>query len=729
MPPSMAFEPRQTSLMVEVATRLRAGFAGVERWLEKEREQVPLWAPIALGVGIAAWFAFPHRMAWLAFCCGALALACVGLLLPEGARLRRMMVAGGVLACMGCVLIWGKALMLGEPPLARATFVQVTGDVLSVRAVPAQQMVRAMLRPVGAPTLPKVIRVNIAESEVPDGLGEGARIRFRVRLMPPAPPSVPGGYDFAARAYFQGIGATGKALKPIEMVKPATGAPPLRARLFMHIAGQVDDPAKGIAIALATGDQGAIAEVDAEAMRNSGLAHLLSISGLHVTALIGAVIFLLLRVMALSRRAALDWPLMLITAAGGALAGVGYTLLTGAEVPTVRSCIAALLVLGGLAMGRDAITLRLVATGALIVLVFWPESLVGPSFQMSFAAVTALVALAEHKRFRAFAAARDEARWRKVGRILLVTLATGFVIELVLMPIALFHFHKAGMLGAFANIIAIPLTTFVVMPLEALALLFDLVGLGAPFWWLTQQALTLLLMIAHGVSASPWATMLTPSVPTFVFAGMMAGLLWCLLWRSRWRWLGLGPLGAGVITIILLSPPDILVTGDGRHVAVRTPDGRMAILRAGAGDYVRDVLSESAGYSGALEPIARLPQARCSSDLCAVGLMAGGRPWQLLVTRSDMLVDRATFARDCAAADIVIADRGLPHWCRPRWLKIDRRLLARTGGMAIDLDHATIRTVRQAGDAHPWIAPIPKRSRRYDPSKPRPFDARPRPQL
>ena len=729
MPPSMAFEPRQTSLMVAVARRVRVGFAAAERWLEKEREQVPLWVPVALGIGIAAWFALPNRMAWLAFCCGALALACLGLLLPDGARLRRMMVAGGILACMGCVLIWGKAVIVGEPPLARATFVEVTGEVLSVRAVPARQMARVMLRPVGAPTLPGTIRVNVSERDVPDGLGRGAVIRFRVRLMPPAPPSVPGGYDFAARAYFQGIGATGKALRPVDVVKPAVGDPPLRARLFAHVADKVNDPARGIAITLATGDQGAIAEADAEAMRDSGLAHLLSISGLHVTALIGVVILLLMRIMALSRRAALDWPLMLIAAAGGALAGVGYTLLTGAEVPTVRSCIAALLVLGGLAMGRDAITLRLVATGALVVLVFWPEALVGPSFQMSFAAVTALVALAEHKRFRAFAAARDEVRWRKVGRMLLVTLATGFVIELVLMPIALFHFHKAGMLGAFANVVAIPLTTFVVMPLEALALLFDLIGLGAPFWWLTQQALLLLLAIAHGVSASPWATMLTPSVPAVVFAGMMAGLLWCLLWRSRWRWLGLGPVGAGVIALLLLSPPDILVTGDGRHVAVRTLDGRMAILRAGAGDYVRDVLSESAGYEGALEPIARLPQARCSSDLCAVGLMAGGRPWRLLVTRSDVLVDRVTFERDCAAADIVIADRGLPRWCRPRWLKIDRRMLARTGGIAIDLDHATIRTVRQAGDAHPWIAPIPKRSRRYDPSKPRPFDARPQPQL
>lgn len=703
-PPSMAFEPRQTSLGRGIGAGVRGGFAWVERWLEIEREQVPLWAPVGLGAGVSAWFLMPGAMSWLAFCCGALGVACAGLLLPDGGRLRRVIVAGGVLACIGCVLIWGKALAVGEPPLARALFTTVTGEVVSVRPVPAQQMVRAMLRPVDAPELPRMIRVNIAQVDVPEGLGEGAMIRFRVRLMPPAPPAVPGAYDFAARAYFQGIGATGKALKPVALLRPARIAPSLRARLFAHISAQVDGPAQGIAIALATGDQGAIADADAEAMRRSGLAHLLSISGLHVTALIGAVIFLLMRIMALSRRAALDWPLMLIAAAGGALAGIGYTLLTGAEVPTIRSCVASLLVLGGLAMGRDAITLRLVATGALIVLALWPEALVGPSFQMSFAAVTALVALAEHERFRRFAAARGEGAVARMARAMAVMLMTGIAVELTLMPITLFHFHKAGMLGAFANLIAIPLTTFVVMPMEALALLFDMVGLGAPFWWMTAQALGLLLRIAHGVAAHPMAMMVTPVMPGWTFGVAITGLLWCLLWRSGARWLGLAPVMAGAAVMATLSPPDLLVTGDGRHVAVRTAAGRMALLRAGAGDYVRDTLAESAGHDGPLDALADLPQARCSTDLCAARVMSGGRAWALLLTRSAMFVERARFEKDCAAADIVIADRWLPRWCRPRWLKIDRRLLARTGGVAIDLDGGTIRTVRKPGDAHPWIA-------------------------
>ena len=140
-----------------------------------------------------------------------------------------------------------------------------------------------------------------------------------------------------------------------------------------------------------------------------------------------------------------------------------------------------------------------------------------------------------------------------------------------------------------------------------------------------------------------------------------------------------------------------------RHVAVRTPAGTMALLREGAGDYVRDVLSESAGYDGTLEAIAKMPQARCSTDLCAVTLPRGGRDWHLLVTRNAMLVDRPILERDCTAADIVISDRGLPWWCRPRWMKIDRRLLSRTGGLSIGLESGKVYTVHRPGDAHPWI--------------------------
>jgi competence protein ComEC len=116
------------------------------------------------------------------------------------------------------------------------------------------------------------------------------------------------------------------------------------------------------------------------------------------------------------------------------------------------------------------------------------------------------------------------------------------------------------------------------------------------------------------------------------------------------------------------------------------------------------MMAESAGYDGALAAMADLPEASCSRDLCMVALSAGGRVWRLLVTRTGDLVPKSTLAGDCARADIVVADRRLPSWCRPRWLKADRRLLARTGGLAIDLDEGKVRAAKVAGDAHPWIA-------------------------
>lgn len=711
----MAFEPRQTRVSVGPSRHATAVLTACEAWLERQREQVPLWLPVGFGVGIAGWYILSDPMAWAAFCCLMLAIALGGALLPPGGRLRRMIVAAGLLAASGCLVIWIKAAAFGTAPLPRPAFVEMTGRIAALEPLPAQKMTRLMVRPVDRPDLPARIRVNVTDEDWQSGLAIGARIRFRARLMPPAPPAVPGAYDFAQRAYFQGIGATGRALPPITIVAPAQSqVEPLRQRLSRHIQQSVAGGPGAIAATLATGDRGAISEADAEAMRRSGLAHLLSISGLHVTALVGAVIFLLFRLMALSPRAALHWPLMLIAAAGGAMAGIGYTLMTGADVPTIRSCIAALLVLGALALGREAITLRLIAAGAVFVLIFWPESLVGPSFQMSFAAVVAIVALAEHPAFRAITHGRDEAWPWRLARGVLVLFLTGIAVEVVLAPIALYHFHQAGVLGSLANLVAIPLTTFVIMPFEALALILDGVGLpfgfglGVPAWWVVEQALRLLLALAHGVAAQPFAVALLPTFGKLPFGLVVAGGVWCLLWRSRARWLGMLPVIAGSAMMATTPPPDLIVTGDGRHLAMRRADGGMAILRDRAGDYVRDAMAESAGFEGELTALADLPEARCNEDLCAVTLTSRGKHWRLLATRSRDLVDTALLNAACRQADIVVSERWLPRSCVPRWLKLDKGMLRRTGGVAITLSSKTVRTVREAGDAHPWQARLTK---------------------
>ena len=411
-------------------------------------------------------------------------------------------------------------------------------------------------------------------------------------------------------------------------------------------------------------------------MRRSGLAHLLSVSGLHLTAVVGAVMLLTLKLLALSPTLALRFRLVLVAAGAGALAGIAYTLLTGAEVPTIRSCIAALLVLLGIALGREALTLRLVAVAALVVLLLWPESLPGASFQMSFAAITAIVALHEHPRVRALLARREELWPMKLGRFVLGLVLTGLAVELALIPIALWHFHQAGLYGALANIVAIPLTTFVIMPLEALALLFDLAGLGAPFWWLAGAALDLLLGARPrhrrragrgGAAADPAGGRLRADGRRRPVARPVADALAALGPRAGRRRRRRGAARRRRPTCS--SPATAATSRSG------PPSGELALLRGRAGDYVRDLMTQSAGLDGEPGELEALPDRRMQRRFlrrrrCAAGACspAGATGW----CRSRPL------RTACAEADIVVSDRRLPAACRPRWLKADRDLLART---------------------------------------------------
>ena len=702
----MATSPLQTPIAPDRVGRWTRLAAALEARLEAERERIGLWLPVALGAGIAAWLALPAKAHWIGLLLLLAAGVLGGLLIGWGTRTGRSLAVGCGVMAVGMLLIWGRALWVAAPVLAQPVVTQFSAIVERVEPRPARGQVRILARPSARADLPPRIRLTLRTEQAGD-LVAGEAIGVRARLMPPPTASLPGGYDFAQRAWFDGIGAVGTVLGGVVRA-PGRGsaAPPLRARLSAHIHRQVDGSAGGIAAALVTGDRGAISEADEEAMRRSGLAHLLSISGLHVTAVVGFAMLLTMRLLALSPRLALAGLVLPLAAAAAALAGGGYTLLAGAEVPTLRSFIAALLVLIAFLMGREALTLRLVAAGALIVLMWRPEALAGPSFQLSFAAVTAIVALHESPAMQAFLARRDESWAFRLGRGIAGLLATGLVVEVALTPIALFHFHKAGLYGALANVIAIPLTTFVVMPAEALALLFDSVGLGAPFWWVAEQALRLLIALAHSVAGAPGAVTTLPSFPPWGFGLTLFGGLWILLWQTRWRRWGMIPLAAGAAVLLAQPRPDLLVTGDGRHIAVALPDGTYALLRDRAGDYVRDSMAEAAGIDAPLGTLADLDHVECNRDFCRWVQGAGAARRVILASRGRDRIEGADMAAACAAADVVISDRWLPRECAGRWLTIERDSLAETGGLALYLGERpkAVATLK-SGAEHPWRRP------------------------
>lgn len=672
------------------------------------------WLVVAFATGIGIWFLFAAPWQWTGIALSALIIPFGAQALWKGRDHRsHLRLAGTALAlafAFGVAVIWARSELVGAEPIERPSVMQLNARILERQEQPAEDRVRLVLATRDATGGQAIkVRVNVPSAKDSADFLEGAEVRLRARLMPPSPPLLPGAYDFSRRAWFDGYAATGSLVGEIELVERARGddgtIARLQRRLSRHVQASLDGPAGSIAAAFASGDRGAIAASDEVAMRDAGLTHLLSISGLHVSAVIAAAYFLALKLLALWPWLTLRVRLPLLAAAIAAGAGIGYTLLTGAQVPTVRSCVGAVLVLVALALGREPLSMRMVAVAAGAVLLLWPESLVGPSFQMSFAAVVAIVALHNAKPVRDFLAPREEGWMRRFARRVLMLFVTGLVIEIALTPIVLYHFHRAGIYGAFANVIAIPLVTFVSMPFIAVALLLDLIGLGAPFWWLAGHSLDFLLYIARTTAAQPGAVKMVPHMGLTTVLVFVAGGLWLALWKGRVRLLGFIPATAGAVMLWGATAPDILIARDGRDVGLVDAQGRLFVLRNSPGSYAQENLVELAGIQAAPIEMAEWPGARCSADFCSLPFILDHNKWHLLVARSRERIDERALAAACELSDIVIADRWLPRSCQPRWLKVDRRFLEKNGGVSIYLQSGRVDTVGSGQGEHGWWKP------------------------
>ena len=681
------------------------------------------WLAVGYAAGIAAWAVLSGPWQWaaiLALCAAAVAGAVP--LARDGRfdHLAQAIIAMALVLAAGLGTIWMKSALVGSPPIAAPATVMIGARIID--RLDDGAVTRLMLAArtagfakgqakgqaggqAGGADRAMLVEVLLPHPLDQPGLLPGAIFTARARLAPPPPPMLPGAHDFAFVDWFRGLSATGAIAGPITVIAP--GHAPwrlgdLRAALRDHVLGHLHGSPGAIAVTLVTGEHGAMDRADAQAMRDAGFAHLLAIGGLHVGAVIGAVYWLVFRALALLPWLALRVRVPLVAALAGALAGLGYALITGGQVPTIRAGFVAIAVLGALALGRDPLSMRLLAGAALLVMLVWPESVMGASFQMSFVAVMVVIALRSAEAVQAYARHRDEGRAMRLLRHATMLLIGGLAIEFALMPVALLHFHRAGIYGAWANLLAIPLVTLVAMPALALALLLDLVGAGAPAWWITGKALGWVLAIARDTAAMPGAVTAMPTIPGWAYALWLAGLLWLALWSGRVRLWGLGPMALALGGFALVPVPDILIAGDGKHIGITGAGPDLVVLSPGPGRFARDTLLEAAGMTGSTIPLEAWPGARCTHDFCALALTRSGRRTVVMISRSHRRLDEAGLAQACAQTDLVIADRALPESCRPRQLRIDAPLLARTGGMTIDLANGTVRTVAETGGQHVW---------------------------
>ncbi len=649
---------------------------------EAERRRLFLWLPVMMGAGILLYFAADREPALWAPVAGFVA-ACAGALVLRQRRLAPLICLGCAAAFAGFAAAAWRTATVAAPTLDRPRIGQVTGFVESVEARDAGARLVILvtgLAGVEPERWPRRVRVNVRAGTV----SPGDHIAAVARLLPPPGPARPGGYDFGRDAFFRGLGAVGSIPGKISLT-PAPRPPPTeltlaatidRARnaLTRRIAEIGGGQAGAMAAALVTGKRGLITETTNTDLRAAGIYHIVSISGLHMVLAAGTIFWLVRALLAVSQTLALRWPVKKFAAVAAMIGAIGYCVFSGAEVATVRSLIMTLVMLGAILVDRPALSMRNLALAAMIVLLREPEALLGPSFQMSFGAVAALIAFAE--------------RWESRGRpqppsVLpwpirpLWIAATGIVITTLLAtaataPFGAYHFQTFNPFGLLGNALALPFVSLCVMPAAVFGVLVYPFGLDAPAWWLMGFASDVVLKLAHWVATIDHSTLVIAAFGPAALACFAASLLWITLWTTKLRLLAILPLIGGVAVAAKPERPDILIERDGSGIAVRGKDD-LLILAGKPSRFVLQQWLTADGDGRNPDDFALRQGAACDALGCVIATKDGR---SIAYAR-----DRLAIIEDCRRADLVVTP--IP-WTAPCAAKlVDRTALNRDGATAL----------------------------------------------
>ena len=376
-----------------------------------------------------------------------------------------------------------------------------------------------------------------------DDWRNGDRIEVLAKLRPPSGPVMPGGFDFRFKAYYEGLSAIGYTMRDAVLISKGTEKTnhiqQFRTIIGKRLYDAMDAQYAGIAQALLTGERAGIAKDDTEALRSSGLAHLLAISGLHIGLVAGCVFFFVRLFLALIPNMALYYPIKKYAAACAIVIAFTYMVLAGATVPTVRAFIMTSLVLLAVILDRSALNMRLVALAAMIVMVTTPEAVIGPSFVLSFAAVAGLIAFYQGIGREWLVNARAfHPMWRPIYYVAGI-IATTVIATLATAPFSVMFFNRFAVYSVIANIAAMPLMAFIVMPFGLLSMLLTPFGLEGHILSVMELGIVKITEVAHAVSNYDGADLHLPSFGTLDTVLISIGFLLLVLWRGHLRLIGL----------------------------------------------------------------------------------------------------------------------------------------------------------------------------------------------
>jgi competence protein ComEC len=679
--------------------------------LEAERERWFLWVPVLFGLGIGLYFALPFEphpvlaIAWV--------LAGVGLYAGMRRGTLRVVAASCLLtAALGFAAATLRTEMVRAPVIARETgVVQVTGWIerIELRAPKGNRITLRVHAIEGLEPADTPVRIRVSSRFDNLVLTVGEAVRVRAVLWPPPEPARPGAYDFARVAWFMRLGGTGFVIErpvaepdlpdPPHALWPVTIAESLRDYVGHNIRAALPGEEGTLAEALVTGERGRIPDASNDALRDSGLSHILAISGFNMAIMAGAMLGFLRAVLALFPGLALNYPIRKWAAVGG-LAGATFCLvLSGAGPATTRAFVMIALMLVATLFERPALSMRNLAIAALVLLVWAPETLLDVSFQMSFAAVVALMAVYEAIRERSERATTHWSMRYVAGRALWFiggTLGSTAVASLAVAPLAAFHFHKLAQYGLVANVLAVPLFTFLIMPLVVVMLVLMPFGLAWLALWPMEFCLKWLMAVAVWVSELEGAVWRMTAMPASAVTLMMLGAVWLALWRRRWRMLGLVVIAAGMLQALSGTPPDILVAREGRPTAIRLADGTLSALPVTGDSFEVAEWLESDGDGRSVEAAAQGKGYRCDADGCTAIVKGRTIAWPN---------GPAALREDCRRAQVVIMRMPLSRPCPSAELVIDVSDLEAYGAHAITFEGNRYRIVSIAAyrGMRPWV--------------------------
>jgi competence protein ComEC len=687
---------------------LRAAAAAPLAGLASARGRLFAFVPVAMALGIGLYFALPREPGpadWAALA----ALALVALALwARGPDLVQPLAALVALALIGAGLAGLRSHWVAAPVLGWHHYGAIEGRVVTIDRSGSDAvrltLDRVVLEGVAPARTPERVRISLHGRQgfvLPE---PGMRVMLTGHLDPPGGPAEPGGFDFARLAWFQQIGAVGYTRTPVLLLAPAVADGPGQAvtRLRMRISAAVQAAIPGepgaFAAAVLTGDRSGIGQETLTALRDSNLAHLLAISGLHMGLLTGIVFGALRTGLALIPPLALRLPGKKIAAVVALGSAAFYLALSGGNIATQRAFVMVAVMLVAVLLDRRAISLRTVAIAATILLALRPEALTEAGFQMSFAATVALIAV--------FGALRDDRRlqggerprlpgWlRAVLGVVICSAVAGFATA----PIAAAQFNRLSEYGLIANLLGVPVMGSLVMPAAVAAGVLAPLGLEAPALKVMELGTAWILRVAAEVAALEGAVLPVVQPQPWVLPALALGGMWLVAWPGRMRWAGAAVIATGLALWPSAPRPALLVAETGTLIGLMTPEGR-ALSKATGERFAAESWLRADGDDADPDTAAARPGLTPRDG--ALHFTLGGRPGVHLTGRGAA----GRVAAHCAGGALVILgadhDGAPPGDC----VLIDRSRLSRTGALAISPgpDGApVVRSARAAAGARPW---------------------------